>query len=93
MRLNRIGCRAAIAMGALILSIGLLTVRARAEDCRQYPPGPARFDCASRTHPGLLARRERCQEEGRQMGLKPRGGAGGAGGGLSEFVIACMQRR
>lgn len=90
MRLNRIGRRAAIATSALILSIGLLTGTARAEDCRQYPPGPARFDCASRTHPGLLARRERCQEEGRQMGLKPRGGAGG---GLSEFVIACMQRR
>src|SRR5580700_9659772 len=26
---------------------------ANAENCMQYPPGPARFDCASRNHPGL----------------------------------------
>lgn len=66
---------------------------AHAQDCKEYPPGPARFACASRNHPGLLAKRERCKEQGRQMGLKPRGGLGGEGGGLKEFVLACMQRR
>ncbi len=75
-----------------LLCIGSLSVT-HAEDCRQYPPGPARFACASRTHPGLLAKQERCQEEGRRMGLKPAGGLGGAGGGLREYVQACMQRR
>jgi hypothetical protein len=64
----------------------------RAEDCLQYPQGPARFECANRNHPGRLAKQERCREQGRQMGLQPRGGSGGAGGGLKEFVVACMQR-
>ena len=66
---------------------------AQAQNCRELPPGPARFECASKNHPGLEAKRQRCIEEGRQMGLAPRGGAGGAGGGLRPFVMACMQRR
>lgn len=78
---------------AVLLSLGLPTVAARAEDCRAYPPGPMRFACASRTHPGLIEKQERCQEEGRRMGLKPAGGLQGAGGGLKEYVQACMQRR
>jgi len=63
---------------------------ANAENCIQYPQGPARFDYASRNHPGLLAKRERCQEEGRQMGLR---GGPGAAGGMRGYVMACMQRR
>jgi hypothetical protein len=66
---------------------------ANAENCMQYPQGPARFDCASRNHPGLLAKRERCQEEGRQMGLSGGRGAGGNAGGMRGYVMACMQRR
>jgi hypothetical protein len=66
---------------------------ANAENCMQYPPGPARFDCASRNRPGLLAKRERCQEEGRQMRLSGGRGPGGNAGGMRGYVMACMQRR
>ena len=63
---------------------------AHAQNCRDLPPGPARFECASRTHPGLAAKRERCREEGLQMGIK----AGASDrGGLKQFVMSCMQRR
>ena len=65
---------------------------ANAQNCMQYPPGPDRLDCVNR-NPGVLAKRERCQQEGRQMGLAARRGGGGNGGGLREYVVACMQRR
>jgi hypothetical protein len=75
------------AMAAIALSAAASA--ANAENCAQFPPGPARFDCASRNHPGLQAKRERCQQEGHQMGLKPGGGlGGGGGGGLKEYVMA-----
>ena len=64
-----------------------------AQSCREFPPGPQRFACASQNHPRMMTRQERCKEEGRQMGLKPAGGLRGAGGGLKGFVMACMQRR
>ena len=63
---------------------------ARAQNCRDLPPGPARFECASRKHPDLIAKRERCKEEGLKMGLS--GGRGNAGG-LRNYVQACAQRR
>jgi hypothetical protein len=66
---------------------------AHAEDCRQYPPGPTRFECATRNHPGVADKLERCKEEAAQMGLKPRGGAAGGGGGMRPYVQACMHRR
>jgi hypothetical protein len=66
---------------------------ANAEDCMQYPQGRFRFECASRKHPELLAKRERCQEEGRQMGLHGGRGAQGNAGGMRGYVMACMQRR
>jgi|HubBroStandDraft_5_1064220.scaffolds.fasta_scaffold70919_2 hypothetical protein len=80
---------------AAFVSIILLTAApsARAEDCRQYPPGPMRFDCASRNNPRAGEKLERCRAEAMQMGLKPRGGAGGGGGGMKPYVQACMQRR
>jgi hypothetical protein len=78
---------------AVIIASAFLSSAALAQNCRNLPPGPQRFECASQSHPGLLAKRERCKEEGRQMGLKPAGGLGGAGGGLRGFVMACMQRR
>ena len=61
---------------------------ARAQGCRELPPGPARFECASRNHPGLEAKRERCQNEARQMGL----GLDHTKG-MREYVEACMHRR
>jgi hypothetical protein len=63
---------------------------ARAQNCKELPPGPARFECASRIHPGLVAKRERCRQEGQQMGIK----AGVADrGNLKQYVMSCMQRR
>jgi hypothetical protein len=74
------------------IAIAGLSFEAHAQSCAEYRPGPQRFQCASRTHPGLVAKQARCHEEGRKMGLSPRGGTGGAGGGLKEYVMACMQR-
>jgi hypothetical protein len=65
---------------------------ANAENCMQYPEGPFRFQCASRNHPELHAKLERCREEGQQMGLQ-RSVAKGASGGLRGYVMACMRRR
>jgi hypothetical protein len=61
-----------------------------AEDCRQYPQGPARFSCVSR-NPVLAAKRERCKEEGKNMGLTSLGAKAGQGA-LPGFVAACMKR-
>jgi hypothetical protein len=74
---------------AAVLLAGV-AAQARAEDCRQYPPGPARAACASRTHPGFAAKQQHCQEEGRAIGLQRAPGA--AGSGLKGYVQACMQR-
>ena len=61
---------------------------AHAEDCRQYPHGPVRFECANRNHPGHQMRHEQCREQGLQMGLKNKG----EGHALKAFVHACMHR-
>jgi hypothetical protein len=62
---------------------------ARAENCMQYPPGPARFDCASRNHPGLLAKQERCKQQAYDMGLRP--GVGRSNGPVfKEYMQSCM---
>jgi len=63
---------------------------ANAQDCRQYPPGPQRFECASRTHPGLIEKRERCRQEAQQAGIKP---GSLDRGNMKQFVMSCMQRR
>ena len=77
-----------------IAAIALFTAAAsaNAQDCMQYPPGHFRFECASRIHPGLLARRERCDEEGQQMELRHGGGHEGVAGGLRGYVRGCMRR-
>jgi hypothetical protein len=63
---------------------------ANAENCKQYPPGPNRFECVSRNHPGAADKLEPCKQEGLQMGLN---GRRGGGGGLRQYVQACMQQR
>ena len=63
---------------------------ALAEDCRQLPQGPARFACVSKNHPGVVAKLERCKEEGKRMGLSDT--HNGPGGGLRPYVRACMNR-
>jgi hypothetical protein len=80
-------------MTMIAIALVAMTSGANAQNCMQYPPGPTRFECVSRNHPGADDKLDRCREEGRQQGLKPRGGAGGGGGGLKEYVQACMSRR
>jgi hypothetical protein len=60
-----------------------------AQSCRMFPPGPERFECFSRNHPGATAKLERCRDEARGMGLSRHTG----GRALREYVQACMQRR
>lgn len=56
-------------------------------NCRQMPAGPARFECAMK-NPAFAAKLERCQDEGRKMGLSNQRSAS-AGGlkGLHESLI------
>jgi hypothetical protein len=62
---------------------------ARAQNCMHYPPGPARFDCASRNHPALLARQERCKQQAYDMGLRP--GVGRSNGPVfKDYMQSCM---
>jgi hypothetical protein len=75
----------------ITIALFAVTSGANAQNCGQYPPGSIRFDCVSRNHPGAGTKLDRRREEGRQTGLKPRGGA--AGGGLREYVQSCMSRR
>jgi hypothetical protein len=74
----------------ITIALFAATLGANAQNCSQYSPGSIRFDCVSRNHPGAGAKLDRCREEGRQTGLKPRGAAGG---GLREYVQSCMSRR
>jgi hypothetical protein len=84
-----------MAYGSTITAIALFAATSivHAENCEEYPPGPARFECASRTHPGLAAKRERCMESARQMGLKSMAGGGGGGNSLKGYVLECMRRK
>ena len=76
-----------------VCALLVLSSAVAAEDCGQYPPGPARFECTSRDHPGLVAKRERCMEEARQMGRRPMAGGGGGGNSLKGYVQQCLQRK
>lgn len=77
-------------LGKLIaVSLILGGSSAQAQNCAQYPPGPARFKCAAANHPGLEAKLERCQDEARSMGLSK----GGGDPAIKEYVQACMHRR
>jgi hypothetical protein len=77
----------------IIAALFVIASSANAQNCMQYPPGPARFECVSRNNPRAADKLDRCREEAAQMGLKPRGGAAGGGGGMRPYVQACIQRR
>jgi hypothetical protein len=63
---------------------------ASAEDCRKYPPGPFRFQCASAKNPGLIAKRERCKQLATERGFKF--GVQNKGAILPKhFIQGCMQ--
>jgi hypothetical protein len=76
-----------IALSALLL--GSVESQALAQDCRQLPEGQARRDCVMK-NPAAAAKLQRCQAEGRKMGLSDQVNA--RAGGLRPYVVACMKR-
>ncbi|OKO71420.1 hypothetical protein [Bradyrhizobium sp. AS23.2] len=76
-----------IAMSVLLL--GSVESQALAQDCRQLPEGQARRDCVMK-NPAGAAKLQRCEAEGRKMGLSNQYNAGA--GGLRPYVMACMKR-
>ncbi|MDH6263376.1 hypothetical protein [Bradyrhizobium sp. BR13661] len=74
----------------IVVSVLLGSTSAQAENCKQFPPGPFRRQCAEANHPQLGAKLERCKEEAGSMGLYPGKGDPDA---LKEYVQACMHRR
>jgi hypothetical protein len=73
----------------LMAFVALFSSSAAAEDCRIYPPGRARFACASAQHPGLVARREHCKQEAQSMSVNSKRGTQGlAFSGLCDVLHA-----
>ena len=64
-----------------------LAAEAQAQACRDLPQGPQRFACASAKNPNLVAKLDRCKEEGRRIGLSTT-----VKGGMGPYVQACMRR-
>jgi hypothetical protein len=62
---------------------------AQAQNCRQYPPGPERRQCAVANNPAFAAKLERCKDEARGMGLS----ASKGDPAIREYVQSCMHRR
>ena len=80
---------------AAALAMSFVTV-AHAQNCRNLPPGPFRWQCAVKKHPHLAVIREKCMEEARATGLLPGEGhqsrAGEGIGGMAFYVRACIHR-
>lgn len=76
-------------IASAVLMLGPISSEAWAQNCRQMPAGPARFECAMK-NPAFAAKLERCQDEGRKMGLSNQRSA--SAGGLKPYVKACMSR-
>lgn len=72
----------------IVLLLGSVGSKALADYCSQLPESKMRLECATQNHSSLAAKRQRCEEEGRKMGLTPQGMAGG----LYPYVVACMKR-
>jgi hypothetical protein len=54
-----------------LIFLAVFASPAPAENCRIYPPGPARFACASANHAGLIAKRERDKQRLQKWGFAP----------------------
>ncbi|MGY4289902.1 hypothetical protein ACVWXO_009168 [Bradyrhizobium sp. LM2.7] len=72
-----------------VLLLSSIGSKAFAQNCAQLPAGPARLDCAMK-NPAFAAKRERCEEEGRKMGLNNQWS--GSAGGLRPYMAACLKR-
>ena len=73
---------------AVSLVLGSST-SAQAQNCRQYPQGPLRRQCAAANNPRFEAKLEGCKDEARGMGLHAGKGDAVA---LRGYVQACMHR-
>ena len=74
----------------LAAAAALTAASANAEDCKAYPAGPKRFACASARYPGLVAKRDKCQQEAKNAGVRP--GRSAHAIAYRDLVVACMQR-
>jgi hypothetical protein len=69
----------------------VLSTASMAQNCRQYPVGPARFSCLSSKNPTLEPKLQRCKQQAYDMGLRP--GVGRSNGPMFKgYVHACMHR-
>ncbi|MGV7217568.1 hypothetical protein [Bradyrhizobium sp. UFLA05-112] len=75
-------------IGASIV-FGSLIIAAEAQNCRQYPPGPFRFQCKAGRHPDIVEKKEMCRDEAHAMGLVK----AKKDSGFKDYVHACMHRR
>jgi len=78
----------AIVKIAAAIAVYAVSTASMAQNCMQYPEGPARFNCASQKRPALQDKLERCKEQASQMGLTRSKGDPA----LKEFVSGCMHR-
>jgi hypothetical protein len=79
----------AIVKIAAAIALCAVSTASMAQNCMQYPEGPARFKCANQKHPALQDKLERCKEQARQMGLTP---GKGDPNDVRGFVRGCMHR-
>ncbi|MET4071390.1 hypothetical protein ABID58_006202 [Bradyrhizobium sp. S3.2.6] len=73
----------------IAVSLVLGSSTAHAQNCKQYPPGPQRRQCAAANNPAFEAKLERCKDEARAMGLT----RSNIDPAIREYVQACMHRR
>lgn len=76
-----------ILIGASMV-LGSLVIAAEAQNCRQYPPGPFRFQCKAERHPEIVEKKEMCRDEARTMGLVK----AKKDPAFKDYVHACMHR-
>ncbi|WP_284265666.1 hypothetical protein [Bradyrhizobium iriomotense] len=77
-----------ILIGASII-LGSLIVAAETQNCRQYPPGPFRFQRKAAKHPEIVEKKEMCRDEAHAIGLVK----AKKDPGFKDYVHACMHRR
>jgi hypothetical protein len=70
---------------AAVIALYAVSTASMAQNCAQYPEGPAQFKCASQKNLALLGKQERCKQQGLVTGLRQ-------SAALKDFVMACMHR-
>lgn len=85
---------AVVATVAMSLEAGIRD--AHAQNCRDIPDGPFRYQCRLKKHPGLDAIRDKCFDEARAMDFHAGEGhqnqVGVGVGPIANYVRACIRR-